>query len=315
MSSSELVRAAQNGDQESLGQLFDEHYAGMRAVAVAILGSTPEAEDACQDAIATALTRIGQVRDPSAMGSWLKAIVRNNCRMILRSRQPTPLGLSLDRLRSVEATAEADDPAQVLERSATRDWLWAALDQLRPTVRTVALLRWFTDANSYADIAALCGLPVGTVRSRLNEARKQLADLLPLVAGAKHPDVAALTAERSEEAAAVLSAIPRGASLASVQDRWSDRARLVWPNDLLLDGLPGLFGLMHSDHRDGVRYRLAGVVAGKGITIWQHDFLNPADDPFHCPPSATWLLEEDDGQIARVRLLWAARDLEVEKAA
>lgn len=303
-SNADLVRAAQHGDRESFGLLLGRHHAGMRAVALAILGSGPDTEDACQDAIVTAITRIGQLRDPESVGPWLRSIVRNNCRMMLRSRHPIPTGLSIETL----SDTEAPDPGRVMEQLGARDWLWSGLEQLRPAVRSMAVLRWFTETNTYEAIAAICGVPIGTVRSRLNEARKQLAGTLPRIADEKHSDAAALTAERYDEAAALLSAVPRGAPLASIKDRWSPRAQLIWPGDEVLEGLPALFDVMHNDYRAGVRYRLLDVVAGAGVTIWHNEFINPPDNPFHCPPSATWLLTEKAGRIAEVRLFRTPRE-------
>ncbi|MCO6005347.1 GNAT family N-acetyltransferase [Actinoallomurus purpureus] len=103
----DLVHAAQQGDLQSLGLLLKTHYAGMYAVACSILGSVPDAEDVCQDAAITAMSRLGDLRDPAAVGPWLKAIVRNNCRMRLRARLPVPVGFPEDSA----VMACADDPA------------------------------------------------------------------------------------------------------------------------------------------------------------------------------------------------------------
>ncbi|MEU7836844.1 sigma-70 family RNA polymerase sigma factor [Nonomuraea sp. NPDC049129] len=162
-----FVRAAQQGDPEGLARLLQHEYPGMRAVAVGVLGAGPDADDACQDAAVTALSRIGDLRDPSKVRPWLHAIVRNNCRMILRNRLP---GL----VESAGADLIAsflDDPVAAIERSALRDLVWHGLRQLTPATLPVAMLRYFTVRNSYAEIATLCGIPVGTVRSRLSDAR------------------------------------------------------------------------------------------------------------------------------------------------
>ena len=66
------------GDASCLGVLLDRHRAGMRAVAVALLGYGPAAEDA----VVTALRRLHDVRDPEAVGAWLRGIVRNACQPV-----------------------------------------------------------------------------------------------------------------------------------------------------------------------------------------------------------------------------------------
>ncbi|MFD0784089.1 RNA polymerase sigma factor, partial [Micromonospora azadirachtae] len=67
-----LVRLAQTGDATALGVLLSRHEAQMRAVAVSMLGYGPDAEDAVQDAMLVAVSRIGEVRDPAAVGGWLR---------------------------------------------------------------------------------------------------------------------------------------------------------------------------------------------------------------------------------------------------
>ena len=79
----ELTRAAQRGEVAALGLLLERHEAAMRAVALSILGPGPDAEDVVQDAALTALRSIGDVRDPDAVGAWLRTIVRNRCRGLL----------------------------------------------------------------------------------------------------------------------------------------------------------------------------------------------------------------------------------------
>ncbi len=298
-----IVRAAQEGDTVAAGLLLSRHYAGMLAVATRMLGSRPDAEDACQDSAITACARIGELRDPAAVRGWLHAIVRNKCRTMLCAREPVPVGVAgQGRLAS-----ELDDPGACIERSAQRDWIWHGMRQLTPAVQPVAMLRYFTEANSYEQIAALCGIPVGTVRSRLSEARRQLAAILPATLDAPHGDTAALVTERREEAIQILSTDSNGTRLSQVTGRWADDLVMYWPNGTRSTGLDLLSRALCSDYDDGVTYRLTGVKAGVGLTIWENEFVNPPEDPGHCPPAATWLLREKEGRISEVRLFHAPR--------
>ncbi|MEU5786070.1 RNA polymerase sigma factor [Micromonospora lupini] len=297
----QLVRAAQQGDSDSFTLMFQIHYAGMLAVANWILGPGPDAEDACQDAAITALRRIGELRDPTAVRSWLHAIVRNICLSILRSRRPVPVGVA-----GVDLPASANgDPVASIERMAQRDWIWHGLRQLTPTTQTVAMLRYFSDNNSYEQIALLCGIPVGTVASRLSEARRRLAYILPSVQGERHDGIDALTAERRDEAGTILTAIANGVALSQVDRRWAKGMTMWWPSGRISTGLGSLFAVMQNNYDQGVTARLTGLVAGPGVTIWENVFLNPPDDPYHCPPGATWLLREKGGVVQEVRLLYA----------
>ncbi|MGW8881300.1 RNA polymerase sigma factor [Streptomyces sp. OK228] len=75
----------------------------MRAVALSVLGPGPDVDDVVQDAAVTALRRVGDVRDPAAVGAWLGMIVRNASRSLLRSSVPVQ---PIDDLHLVRSVAE-----------------------------------------------------------------------------------------------------------------------------------------------------------------------------------------------------------------
>jgi RNA polymerase sigma-70 factor (ECF subfamily) len=180
-----LTRAAQSGEVAALGLLLERHRAGMRAVAVSILGPGADADDVMQDAALTALLRIGDVRDPEAVGAWLRMIVRNAARLVLReSAVVRPVG-------ELPFPSTHLGPEQWLERNALRDWVWEALAELTPALRMPLVLRYFaTGATSYERIAEVFGVPVGTVRSRLSQGRTKLAEALAATVDAPHGDAA-----------------------------------------------------------------------------------------------------------------------------
>jgi RNA polymerase sigma factor (sigma-70 family) len=223
-----LTRDAQAGQADALGSLLIRHQADLRAVALSILGPGPDAEDAVQEATLIALRRIGDVRDPGAVGPWLRMIVRNQCRMRLRAKDREEPRIDLDR------PATAPSPDQVLEEHALRDWLWHAIEQLSPPLRTTLLLRHFSGVTRYEEIAAACEVPVGTVRSRLSEARAKLTDALLATAEDRHDDAGELSRAASVEAVETLAGgrarraqRGRGAALGSgfPADQRSHRAR------------------------------------------------------------------------------------------
>lgn len=112
LSDAELARAAQSGDAGALGALIVRHQAGMRAVALSLLGPGPDGEDAVQDAVLVALWRIGDVRNPEAVGAWLWMIVRNACRDRLRSMPET------SRVEDLPSCSSHDRHAQALQQQS-----------------------------------------------------------------------------------------------------------------------------------------------------------------------------------------------------
>ncbi|MFI7608196.1 RNA polymerase sigma factor [Micromonospora sp. NPDC049366] len=300
----ELVRAAQTGDVSALGLLIARHRAAMLGVAISLLGHGADAEDAVQDATVVALRRVGDVRDPDAVGPWLRAVVRNACRTRARARVPVPL----DEAVAAALPSAEPDPAELVDRHAARDWIWHALEQLSPPLRLVLVLRYFTGVTAYQDIADACGVPVGTVRSRLAEARGRLARAVLATADAVHDDAAALTAARRRQAEEMLAAARRGQLRDAVDEAyWSPAVESFWPRAPRAVGRDRIRRALAGDIEAGVYHRLTNVVAGRDLSVWEIELVNPSDDPFHCPPGAAWIHDVRDGRVQRCRLFHARR--------
>jgi RNA polymerase sigma-70 factor (ECF subfamily) len=298
LTDAELVRAAQAGSTASLGLLLERHRASMRAVALSLLGYSPEAQDAVQDAMLVALQRIGDLREPSAAGPWLRAIVRNACRMRRRASRT----VHVDDFSGVALPSDELSPDAQLDRHALRDWVWHALEELSEPLQLVILLRYFSGVTSYVQIAALCGVPVGTVRSRLHQARLKLSDALLATASAAHNEAAALSSHRWREAAELFSAAERGEFSKALAAWCSPDVDIVGPQGQRGRGAQLLTRIMESDLAAGVTQRPVHVVASRKITIMECDLLSPPWDPDHCPPGVAWLLFQRDEHVERARL-------------
>jgi RNA polymerase sigma-70 factor (ECF subfamily) len=294
----DLVFAAQAGDTASLGVLIERHRAGMQAVALSVLGYGPDAEDAVQDASLVALRRIDGLRDPTAAGPWLRTIVRNACRMRLRASS-TSLATALP---DAELPSREPTPDELLDRRATRDWVWCALEGLSEPVRLVALLRYFSDVTSYDQIAALCGIPVGTVRSRLNQARIKLTEGLKAAAADRHGDAASFTAARRRDAEEVLRAARNGEFATVVREGWCPDVSILGPGGERGKGQDFVIRAMDRDLAHGVRQRLTNVIASADILIWEAELTAPADDPYCCQPAVVWLQTLHQRRVRSLRL-------------
>ncbi|MFD4571256.1 RNA polymerase sigma factor [Streptomyces sp. NPDC058417] len=301
-SDAELLRCARDGDMAALGTLLERHRAGMRAVALSVLGYGPEAEDAVQDGSLIALRRVGAVREPDSVGAWLRMIVRNVCRSRLRAAPPvTPLP-DLSRL------AAGTDPEQVIEAHALSDWIWRAIDELSPPLRMTLMLRHFSPRTpSYEQVAALCGVPVGTVRSRLGEARRKLAEAMAGTADAAHADARAAVRDTARDAEETLTAAEEGRFAELTAERWTPDVgyytgrQRVGGRDFLVRG-------MACDLEAGVRQRFVSAVTSRETTIWEMDMINPSHRPDHCPPAVAWLMTMKDGRMHQLRLFHTARE-------
>ncbi|MEU8359891.1 sigma-70 family RNA polymerase sigma factor [Nonomuraea sp. NPDC048882] len=303
----DLVHAAQSGDVHALGLLLVRHQADMRAVALSILGCGPDAEDALQDAAMIAMRRIGDLRDPAAVAPWLRAIVRNACRMQLRAATPIPV----EDVETLTLPRGEPDPEELLNGHALRDWVWHALDELSPRLRLVTMLRYFTDVTAYEHIAQLCDVPVGTVRSRLNQARAKLSQALLATANATHDDVAVQEKKRRTEAEETMRAARQGLFAQALKELCSPEVEITTMKGKRMQGIDWLLGAMNRDLDAGVRQNSANVVTGRDVVIWENSLISPPDDPFHCPPAVIWVNFLQANRVREIRLFHPHRDDDV----
>jgi len=126
-----------------------------------LLGDASDAEDATQEALLRAWSRLASLSDPSAFRPWFDRILVNVCRDRLRRR-------SRVRFVAIDAGAAATtaDPFRDL---LARDEALRAMDRLDADERTVVVLHYWADLP-LAEVAERTGWPVGTVKSRLHRA-------------------------------------------------------------------------------------------------------------------------------------------------
>lgn len=124
-----------------------------------VLGSTSDAEDATQDALALAWSSRRQLRDVGRAQAWFDQILLNVCRQRLRGQRRVEW-LDVDGL---DVGSQVDDFA----RAIARDVVLRAVADLDVDHRSVIVLRYWADLSIDA-IAERVSVPVGTVKSRLH---------------------------------------------------------------------------------------------------------------------------------------------------
>lgn len=308
LNDADLVRAAQNGDSASLGILLERYRASLYGSALGILGYGPQAEDAVHDTFLVALRKIDRVRDPAAVGGWLHAVLRNVCLMQIRAGQGEILS---DEMRPhARETALQRPVEESIDRLAMREWVWTALSELPEVLRVTAMLRYFGAHASYEEIAAILGVPVGTVRSRLSQVKLKLADALLETAALAHDEARRLTESRARYFGAAAEEINSGQGYELLLNAYSDTPACVLSGGLTLHGRGAVIESLEGDLEAGMKMHPTNVLASKDITIFEADFENPRDDPFHCPPATTQVHFQRDGLTHRVHLHFAPRPRE-----
>jgi RNA polymerase sigma-70 factor (ECF subfamily) len=150
-----------------------------------LVGSEHDAQDIVQEAYLRAMRSVATFRGGDQR-SWILTIVRNACFDWLRRDKASPFD-ELDDQASLDVSGPEADPSQILQRAEDVQRVRAAIAQLPPAIREAVVLREL-EGLSYKEIAAVTGVPMGTVMSRLARARGRLAQLLsndPVVQRAK----------------------------------------------------------------------------------------------------------------------------------
>jgi RNA polymerase sigma-70 factor (ECF subfamily) len=309
LSDAELARAAHNGDAASLGVLLERHRAALYALALRILGRGPEAQDAVQDAFVVALSGIDRLREPQSVGGWLRGVLRNVCLVRLRERRGEVL--FEERPHRVEEGTLELSAEEAIDRLALREWVWTALSELPEALRVTAMLRYFGSYGSYEEIAAILGVPVGTVRSRLNRVKAKLADALLETAGLEHGEARRLNESQARLFGAVFGEYNRGEGYETLAGVVADDF-LYAEADGTTHGREWFIDMLEDDLETGMKLRITNMIASTDVTIIEGDLDNPPDDPFHCPPATSQVYFYRDGRISLMREYFAPRPPERE---
>jgi RNA polymerase sigma-70 factor (ECF subfamily) len=176
-----LVRKAQRGDQAAFAALVTRHQRYVYNLAYRLLRDAREAEDLTQEAFLRAwrgLARFRGAEDPAGakFTTWLYRIVTNLCYNRLPGLRRQVAEQDAETLDRVSAPERERPDAQV-EASQRRARLQAAIDALPDKYRLVVTL-FYLQEQSYQEIAAVLGLPLGTVKTHLYRARERLKEAL-----------------------------------------------------------------------------------------------------------------------------------------
>ena len=179
MSHAEKTLAVEHSERSQAGR-FERtvlpHLSAGFTLAMYLTGNRADAEDAVQEAVLRAVRYFPTLRDEDAR-AWFLTIVRRVCFTAYRTERPegTPI-VSIEAV-PIQLVDQREQPDVAAERLQVRQRVRDAIDQLPTLLREAIVLRELQSC-SYAEIAAVTEVPIGTVMSRLSRARVRLADLL-----------------------------------------------------------------------------------------------------------------------------------------
>jgi len=238
------------------------------------------------------------VREPEAVGGWLRGILRNVCLRHLRERQEE---IHFELPEGVESAFLESSVEEAIDRLTTREWVWSAVGRLPEDFQLTAALRYFSGYSSYKEISAVLGVPMGTVKSRLNMAKLKLAEALLETAGLEHDDTRRLTEARAnffETAYAEYNQATGYDILASTFSR--DLLFSLSNGRVFSQGYEFLVEDMKRDLELGVKMHPTEVVSSKDVAVIECDIETPPGNPRGCPPAFSQVAVYHNGKIHRL---------------
>ena len=188
------VERLKGGDVGGLEPLVRAHYARCVRAAYLVLRDREAAEDVVQGAFARVPEGIGSFDEARPFGPWFSKTVVNDAVKAASKRERTVSFYQGDAEELISRVADPSrGPQEAAEDSETRRRVWGALEQLPPAQRAVIVQRYYLGMTE-TEMAGSAASPPGTIKSRLNTARKNLSKLLrpQLRSGTPAPAVAPL---------------------------------------------------------------------------------------------------------------------------
>jgi RNA polymerase sigma-70 factor, ECF subfamily len=174
-----LLAKMKQGDEQAFVALYRRHKDAVYRFALMCTGSPASAAEVTQETFLHFMTRTDQF-DPTrgSIAAWLCGVARNLARKEYNPRElaTDPADLADDAHLS-EAHIDYDTPLERLLKGEVAEQVRRAVARIAPHYRDVLILCELSEL-SYAEAAQVCGIDIGTVRSRLSRARAQLAERL-----------------------------------------------------------------------------------------------------------------------------------------
>jgi RNA polymerase sigma-70 factor (ECF subfamily) len=176
----ELVESTLRGSQEAFRDLVLRFERPVYALILRMVREAETAEDLAQEVFVKAYRHLASYDPRRKFASWLFKVAHNTTIDHLRRAQLDTVPLAAEQedgggLLAVLADASTESPAAAAERRDMARALERAIARLRPDYREAVVLR-YVEGLAYQEICEVLALPVGTVKTNLHRARKELAE-------------------------------------------------------------------------------------------------------------------------------------------
>jgi RNA polymerase sigma-70 factor (ECF subfamily) len=167
----QVVQAAQAGQRDAFGELFERFERQVFAIVLRRVGNYSEAQELCQDVFVQAMQKIEQLREPERFGGWLRQIATRMAINRVVRRRPE---VSADPEALAATCVDNQTPLCAALAGENRTALREGLERLRELDRNT-LVAFYVQGQSLLEMSDAFEAPLGTIKRRLHVARKRLA--------------------------------------------------------------------------------------------------------------------------------------------
>lgn len=302
--SQEFVQAAMAGESSAWNILYRQHEPWLYAIALRICGNTPAAKDAVQDTFMIAFLKLPQLKDHAAFAGWIKKICVHSC---YRSLQRNHHNHSMDTIPPESDSWWENELDKKLDDLSSQAQLFDAMVKLPEVLRSTLLLRYYTSYQSYEQIAGILCIPVGTVRSRLNQAKTKMSE--------HWKSIAEINDRHFHEAEHwnrfYYESVGNSHYSLDARNKFlnhlNTNTKLVFSSGKADYGRRVIARQIEEDIFHGSRFGEVNIISNGNISVVEAQNINSVEYPDRCPVSTILVLYRDGKKVTQANLHNAAR--------
>jgi len=172
-----LIERCLGEDENAWEQLVARHWRRVFHIAYKFTARHGDAEDLAQEVFIKVFRGLEKFHRDADFGTWLTSVARNYCIDRYRATKRERELVVRDAVGYEQAPARSGNPLRAIEARDRSAFLRQGLDRLPPKLREAVVLRDLMEL-SYQEMATRLDVPEGTVKSRINRGREELARLL-----------------------------------------------------------------------------------------------------------------------------------------
>jgi|SRR5215831_5934791 len=295
----ELIKAAKAGDEAAWNTLYQKFYPGLYAIALQYSKNISQAQDIVQEGFITAFLKLSQLKEGAAFPGWIRKIVIRHCYQWLSKNKAS---CDIEKISIADERWIDEQMEDKIEKLSDQNRLYSVLGDLPETLRSTVLLRFFTQFQSYSDIAKILSVPVGTVRSRLNEAKSKLFS--------KWQQPLHSISSTIKESREWNTFYYETMSAVHYQDVYKNKfinhleknVQLVYPDGHLDRGNWRFEKLIIDDRTAGSWLKPTNVLSSGNLSVIETKHFNSSEHPHHCPPRSILVLQRKKAQVQKMNL-------------